>query len=108
MIRVPVGLRCYFGAWPGCYCQVQRFACLGLLDSRDYRCGNLNNRVCGAGRGVPVSRGKEAGSGRLWGAGFTVIRTVSTVSAGLISTLVSPSLVLGHGPFLVVCDGGVG
>ena len=49
-----------------------------------------------------MSGRKEAGSGRLRRPGFTVIRTVSTVSVGLVSTLVSPSLVLGHGRFSIV------
>ena len=57
---------------------------------------------------MPISCCEEAGSGRLWRAGFTVIRTVSGVSVDLISTLVFPSLVLGHGCLLVVCSGGVG
>jgi hypothetical protein len=51
---------------------------------------------------------KEAGSGRLWRAGFSVICTVSLASIGLVSTLVSPSLILGHGRFSIVCGGGFG
>ena len=108
LIRVPVGLCYEFRARLGSYCQIQGFPWLGLLDSRNYGCSNLNNRVCWTGRGVPDSCGQKAGSGRLRRAGFTVIRTVSSVMSGLISTLVSPSLALGHGPFLVVRSGGVG
>ena len=112
MVRVPVGLRYEFWAWLGCYCQVQGFPWLGLLDGRDDGFGDSDGRGGRAdrdgGRGLPVPCCKEAGSGRLWRAGFTVIRTVSLASVGLVSTLVSPSLVLGHGRFSIVCGGSVG
>ena len=97
-----------FRAWLCCYCQVQGFPWLGLLDGQDNGCGYLDGQVCWAGRGLPVPCHKEAGSGRLRSARFTVIRMVSGVMTGLVSTLVSPSLVLGHGQFLIVCGGGVG
>jgi hypothetical protein len=57
---------------------------------------------------MPVPCRKEAGSGWLWRAGFTVIRTVSGASISLVSTLVSPPLALGHGRFSIVCSSGVG